>query len=168
MDGILPGPLPPGFRDLPGPFRVLLGQDGTLTRSLSLLTGEPVSVEPVRLPATLTGLRKVYLRVPTSGRLVFARTRILSLPPPPDDLRMEVLMKGDLAIGQSMESQFGPLRKEEYAVYPSQAPFDPDAEEQVGVFWTRSYRMLSSSGAALLIEEYFLPALFSLAGGVSR
>ena len=168
MDGILPGPLPPGFGDLPGPFRVLLGQDGTLTRSLSLLTGEPVSVEPVRLPETLTGLRKVYLRVPTFGRLVFARTRILSLPSPPDDLRMEALMKGDLAIGQSMESQFGPLRKEEYSVYSSQAPFDPDAEEQVGLFWTRSYRMSSSSGAALLIEEYFLPALFSLAGGVSR
>ena len=168
MDGIFPGPPPPGFRDLPGPFRVLLGQDGTLTRSLSLLTGEPVSVEPVRLPETLNELRKVYLRVPASGRLVFARTRILSMPSPPEDRRMDALMKGGLAIGQSMEAEFGPLRKEDYAIYPVQGPFDPDAEEQEGLFWMRSYRMLSLSGAALLIEEFFLPALVSLAGGASR
>ena len=168
MDGILPGPLPPGFRELPGPFRVLLGQDGTLTRSLSLLTGEAVSVEPVRLPDTLKEVRKVYLRVPTSGRLVFARTRILSLPPPPEDLLMESLMKGDLAIGQSMEAQFGPLRKEDYAIYSSRAPFDPDSEEREGLLWTRSYRMIAPSGAALLIEEFFLPALFALAGGANR
>ena len=168
MDGIFPGPIPPGFLELPGPFRILLGQDGTLTRSLSLLTGEPVMVEPIRLPETVKGLRKVYLRVPTAGRLVFARTQVLSLPPPPEDLQVDALMKGEAAIGQSMEARFGALRKEGYSIYPSRGPIDPDAEEREGILWTRSYRMISSSGAALQIEEFFLPSLFSLAGGASR
>ncbi|MGC8501019.1 MAG: hypothetical protein ACP5OS_07595 [Leptospirillia bacterium] len=168
MDGILPGPLPEGFRTLPGPFRVLLGQDGTLTRSLSFLTGEAVSVEPVALPESVQGLRKVYLRVPSAGRLVFARTRVLAMPPPPDDRWMISLMTGDLAIGGSMEARFGPLHKEEYAIYPSPAPFDPDAAEREGIFWTRSYRMTAASGASLLIEEFFLRALLSLSGGLPR
>ena len=116
MDGIFPGPIPPGFLELPGPFRILLGQDGTLTRSLSLLTGEPVMVEPIRLPETVKGVRKVYLRVPTAGRLVFARTQVLSLPPPPEDLQVDALMKGEAAIGQSMEARFGALRKEGYSI----------------------------------------------------
>ena len=81
---------------------------------------------------------------------------------------MDELMKGDAAIGQSMEARFGPLRKEGYSIYPSRVPVDPDAEEREGILWTRSYRMISASGAALLIEEFFLPTLFFLAGGASR
>ena len=165
MEAILEEPLPPGFPLLPGPFRMLLGLDGTLTRSLTFLSGERVEVETVLLPDAPEGIRKVYLRVPSIGRLVFARTRLLSIPSREEAPWIASLMRGDLPIGQSMEARYGPLTKDEFSVFSVSTPFDPHGPRESGGTWARSYRMRTREGLALRIEEFFLDALFRLAGG---
>ena len=156
--------LPEGFGTLPGPFRMLLGLDGTLTRSLAFLSGSPVSVERVVLPGGKSGPRKVFLSVPEYGRLVFARTRLLDAGACPDGGNLEVLMNGERAIGVAMEAAYGPLLKEAFSIQCLSGPFDPDCREGDRSTWARSYRMKTSGGIVLSIEEFFLPALFRLAG----
>ena len=168
MEADLGAPLPPGFPLLPGPFRMLLGLDGTLTRSLTFLSGERIEVEPVLRPDSPEGVRKVYLRVPSIGRLVFARTRLLVLPNSEEAPWIAGLMRGDLPIGQSMEARYGPLTKDEFSVFSVSAPFDPHGPWESGDVWARSYRMRTREGIALRIEEFFLDALFRLAGGGCR
>lgn len=165
MEAILEGPVPAGFSRLPGPFRMLLGLDGTLTRSLTFLSGERVEVETVLLPDSPEGQRKVYLRVPTLGRLVFARTRLLPSPGRGSDPFIATLLRGDLAIGQSMEARYGPLLKDEFSVFSVIGPFDSDGPSEPGETWARSYRMRTREGLSLRIEEFFLPPLLRLAGG---
>lgn len=164
VEKVLEGPVPEGFFLLPGPFRMLLGLDGTLTRSLTFLSGEGVEVEPVLLPDAPDGIRKVYLRVPSFGRLVFARTRLLPGQGLGEDPWIATLMRGDLAIGQSMEARYGPLLKDEFSVFSVLAPFDPHGPQERGEIWARSYRMRTREGLSLRIEEFFLPPLLRLAG----
>lgn len=168
VDLLLEGTNSEEFSRLPGPFRMLLGLDGTLTRSLTFLTGEEVGVELVTLPGNLEGVRKVYLRVPSSGRLVFARTRLLPTPALKRDSWIESLMKGDLAIGQSMEARYGPLVKDQFVIFSVSEPYDPEVSAGSAVegpTWARSYRMSTSGGLSLRIEEFFLPSLLRLSGG---
>ncbi len=165
METLLEGQIPEGFPRLPGPFRMLLGLDGTLTRSLTFLTGEAVKVETVRLPESLDGVRKVFLRVPIHGRLVFARTRVMARSSRTLEGDIASLLKGDLAIGQSMEARFGPLVKDQFAIFSVSGAYDPDGPEEIGPIWARSYRMSTRDGFSLKIEEFFLPTLLRLSGG---
>ena len=168
MEAILEGPLPPSFDLLPGPFRMLLGLDGTLTHSLTFFSGERVEIEPVLLPESPEGIRKVYLRVSSIGRLVFARTRLLSNPSPEEAPWIAELMRGGMAIGQSMEARFGPLFKDEFSIFSVSGSFDPEGPRERGDTWARSYRMRTREGLALRIEEFFLEPLLRLAGGSGR
>ena len=157
--------VPDNFENLPGCFRMLLGLDGTLTRSLTFLSGSPVTVEPVSLPVSPRGVRKVFLSVRERGRLVFARTQLLPSSESHKDPRIGEIMKGESAIGQSMEAHYGPLLKDEFAIFSLSGKIDPDCPVEFGVTWARSYRMSTSGGIRLRIEEFFLPALLRLAGG---
>ena len=151
--------VPESFGSLPGCLRMLLGLDGTLTRSLAFLSGSPVTVEPVRLPDSMTEIRKVFLSVSGQGRLVFARTRLLPSSESRADPWIEELLKGGEAIGQSMETRYGPLLKDEFAIFSVSGVFDSDCAPEGKVTWARSYRMRTSGGIGLRIEEFFLPAL---------
>lgn len=162
--GLFDCPVPAGFGDLPGPFRMLLGGDGTLTRSLSFLSGGAVSVERVALPADPSELRKVFLTVPGHGRLVFARTRLIDSVASRGDSSIGALMTGKQAIGPAMEACYGPLLRDEFAIFVLSGTFDRDCPEAGESTWGRSYRMSTSGGIALRIEEFFLPSVVRIAG----
>lgn len=155
-------PVPEGFFSLPGSLRILLGQDGTLTRSLSLLARSPVSVETVALPGAGADVRKVFLVVPGPVRLVFARTRLEPSPRTSERRAVEGLMRGGEAIGQAMEARFGPLIRDRFSIFSFPGDFDEDCPSTRGFTWARSYRLGTRGGNFLKIEEFFLPPLMRM------
>jgi chorismate-pyruvate lyase len=197
--GLLPSPHPrwqlnlsdgstaAGDQRLSGPWRLLLLGDGSPTRHLESLTGEPVEIELIAMAPEPTNPPGGGAQQPTSA------------PPPPEIaeldgplLRRQVwlrcgdqtlawaeswwnqqqadayLQQREQPIWRSLTSHRAELFREVDGLALVDAPWLEERFGHVGPFWSRHYRFFRGGKELTVIREVFSPALEHWLGPVAN
>ncbi|MCP9943155.1 chorismate lyase [Cyanobium sp. ATX 6E8] len=197
--GLLPSPHPrwqlnlsdgstaTGDQRLSGPWRLLLLGDGSPTRHLESLTGEPVEIELIAMAPEPVAPDPDGARLPTSS------------PPPPEIaeldgplLRRQVwlrcgsrtlawaeswwnqqqadayLQEREQPIWRSLTSHRAELFREVDGLAQVDAPWLEERFGQAGPFWSRHYRFFRGGKELTVIREVFSPELEHWLGPVAN
>lgn len=141
------------LRDIPSRIRLLLGIDGSLTRALEFLGCGSVRVELLSPPSLLE--RRVYLNLPSLGRVVHAVTRLSE----PDVERYRTLLSDPRPIGPLLHETQGPLVRKGLMIFQSLGTGYPEDPWSGQMLWGREYDLVAQPGPRLTLREWFLPPL---------
>jgi len=191
--GLLPSPQPrwqlnlsdgstaAGDRRLSGPWRLLLLGDGSPTRHLESLTGEPVEIELIAMapepaatephsappPAEIAELdgpllrRQVWLRC-GSRTLAWAESWWNQ------QQADAYLQEREQPIWRSLTSHRAELFREVDGLAQVDAPWLEERFGQAGPFWSRHYRFFRGGKELTVIREVFSPELERWLGPVAN
>ena len=140
---------------VPPGIRLLLGIDGSLTRTLEFIGCGPVTVE--MLPPPFPDSRLVNLCLPNLGPVVQALTRIPT-PISPEDRE---ILQDSQPIGPALSKKKGPLIREGLTILKSSgiALEIPEVRRHKDVLWSRIYDLVVYPVPRLTIQEWILPRL---------
>ncbi|MEN9246135.1 MAG: chorismate pyruvate-lyase family protein [Thermostichales cyanobacterium BF4_bins_65] len=149
-------------------WRMLVLGDGSMTRTLGLLTGQPIGVEVLTtqgvsgIPKSVSEFlgsargivqRRVFLGIPGGERLVYAvswwRQEVLD----------RYLPQPQWPIGVALAQQRLAVYRQILQVYRGSSPFLAQVWQAQGGLWARRYGMWQQQQPLTLIDEVFSPHL---------
>lgn len=156
-------------------WQILLLGDGSPTRHLKLLTGEPTEVDVIEMsaigeeddgaPAEIKFIseprlrRQVWLRTASGQRLAYATSWWDA------DCVDEYLQNRSLPIWESLSRSHTELYRDIQGLYYGNSPALEKAFGEQGAFWGRHYLFWHNNRPLTLIYEVFSPYLSKYLGG---